>query len=44
MTKDNLDQEVDGGSLPGAFKLRGEMQMPAGSAKGKGDGLSLIHI
>ena len=38
MTKDNLDQEVDGGCLPGAFKLSGEMQMPAGSAKGKGDG------
>ena len=38
MTKDNLDQEVDGGGLPGAFNLSGEMQVPAGSAKGKGDG------
>jgi hypothetical protein len=37
VTKDNLDQEVDSGSLPGAFELSGEMQMPARIIPGKGN-------
>ena len=37
MAKDNLDQEVDSGGLPGAFELSGEMQMPARIIPGKGN-------
>ena len=38
MSEDNLDQKLDGGTLPGAFKSRWEGQVPARSDPNQEDG------